>query len=123
MEQLYKPGCPFCERALKKEYDYIRRSYISMEIISFEPLNPVTPGHRLFMPKTHVEHGRWSNRIVGAVYEAAYEYATGYRDDFNLIISSGEAATQTIDHIHVHYVPRRPNDNLTLPWTGQKKEH
>ena len=53
--------------------------------------------------------------------EFAARWAEGQEDDFNLITSSGPAATQTIPHIHVHYVPRWPGDGLHLPWTGQEK--
>lgn len=42
-----------------------------------------------------------------------------HADDFNLITSSGRWATQTVKHLHIHYVPRRKDDGLTLPWTGQ----
>jgi histidine triad (HIT) family protein len=38
-------------------------------------------------------------------------------EDFNLITSRGKFATQTILHTHIHYVPRRENDGLFLPWT------
>ena len=37
----------------------------------------------------------------------------------NLITSIGPAATQTVPHLHLHLVPRRPGDGLPLPWTPQ----
>ena len=125
---LHLPDCSFCHRAVEKDYDGARWIHDAPGIMNFEPLNPVTPGHRLFVPMVHVEHGQLLARIVASTFQAAYEYATMGRlvgqqpgTDFNLIISSGAAATQTMAHIHVHYVPRRPNDKLHLPWTGQKK--
>lgn len=36
-----------------------------------------------------------------------------------VITSIGADATQTVFHTHIHVVPRRPGDGLTLPWTGQ----
>ncbi len=37
----------------------------------------------------------------------------------NLITSKGEAATQSVFHLHVHIVPRQEGDRLPLPWTPQ----
>jgi diadenosine tetraphosphate (Ap4A) HIT family hydrolase len=39
-----------------------------------------------------------------------------------MITSAGPAATQTIKHLHVHYVPRHAGDGLSLPWTNQNAE-
>lgn len=37
----------------------------------------------------------------------------------NLITSKGDAATQSVLHLHVHVVPRQADDDLPLPWTPQ----
>ena len=34
-----------------------------------------------------------------------------------LIVVCGAEATQTVPHLHIHIVPRRAGDRLTLPWT------
>lgn len=112
------PGCPFCDRWLHGEFERCG-SYPSMPVIRFEPLNPVTPGHMLFLPASHEEHP--APEAVGECMKRAAEYAEDQGGDYNLITSSGASATQTIAHMHVHYVPRREDDRLTLPWTGQKR--
>ena len=71
----------------------------------------------LVLPASHEEHP--APEAVGECVKRAAEYAEEQGGDFNLITSSGSAATQTIQHVHVHYVPRRDDDGLTLPWTGQ----
>jgi diadenosine tetraphosphate (Ap4A) HIT family hydrolase len=77
----------------------------------------------LFVPYTHVEHreqdGREANNWLGILFKAAHRYAGRIGGDYNLITSSGSAATQTVPHMHIHYVPRRADDGLHLPWTGQ----
>lgn len=108
-------ACPFCARI--DAYDY-EQDY-SAVVVRFEPLNPVTPGHMLFVPTDHAEHPDPNAVRVAMGYAEIYARFQG--EDFNLITSSGSAATQTIPHIHVHYVPRREGDGLHLPWTGQKK--
>lgn len=107
--------CPFCKRIAAGDYD--RRGPMA---VTFEPLNPVTPGHRLVVPVTHVADALVNPHVTGAAMRYAAEIATAYgAGACNFITSAGEAATQTISHLHIHIVPRRPGDGLHLPWTGQ----
>jgi diadenosine tetraphosphate (Ap4A) HIT family hydrolase len=46
---------------------------------------------------------------------SACEYAARYQH-VNLITSVGMLATQSVKHLHIHVVPRHPNDTLRLPW-------
>lgn len=89
------------------------------QVFRFEPLNPVVPGHMLFVPRVHCEDAAANPRETGYVMQAASLYAREQEYDFNLITSAGKNATQSIEHLHIHYVPRRENDGLHLPWTGQ----
>lgn len=111
-------GCPFCRRIANGEFD---TAYFA-DVVSFEPLNPVTPGHRLFVPCVHVEDAAESPGTTSAVMMAAATAARELGNDCNLIASVGPAATQTVRHLHIHLVPRRPGDGLALPWTGQEEE-
>lgn len=118
-------NCVFCQKVIKSVTDYTQGVTLhpNYRSASFEPINPVTPGHRLFIPTYHMEHRDGFEAMLALSYamEAASEYAQENDVDFNLITSSGPASTQTIPHIHVHYIPRRPGDGLMLPWTGQEK--
>lgn len=108
--------CVFCDIIKAEKYDFA-----NAEVVSFLPLNPVVPGHRLFVPKMHVRGANANPRTTGKTFELASQYASRQYADFNLITSSGQTATQTVFHLHVHYVPRHSGDNLHLPWTGQIK--
>lgn len=108
--------CPFCTRVARGEYEES-----SLVAIHFEPLNPVVPGHRLFLPRHHYTDASQAPFITGKVFQAASEHALNQGVSFNLITSAGSEATQTVPHLHVHYVPRHEGDGLPLPWTGQKK--
>lgn len=114
-------NCPFCERIAAQRCIHTS----SPGIVRFEPLDPVVPGHMLFVPVTHVEGALGSSVWTGWAMSAAATYAgrgsaRSQAEDFNLITSNGPSATQTIKHLHVHYVPRREGDGLPLPWTGQR---
>ena len=107
--------CPFCAfvRGLGPRPESLD---VSDDVISFVPLNPIVDGHRLFVPTTHVEDAAHDPALTGRVFARASAWAGAGRP-FNLITSTGSAATQTVFHLHVHYVPRSPGDGLLLPWS------
>lgn len=89
------------------------------EVIAFVPLEPVTKGHILIVPKEHVSDYRQNPRVTGLTAAAAAEYASTIKQQSNLITSAGELATQSVFHLHMHVVPRRRGDGLKLPWSGR----
>lgn len=109
--------CPFCMRVQRHEYESR-----AVGVVWFEPLNPVTPGHMLFLPATHTE---WTDSIASIEVKnavgQAVRYGRGQYESFNIITSCGDVATQTIKHVHIHLVPRIKDDGLHLPWTGQER--
>lgn len=114
-----RDGCPFCDYAgpspILTEWSHETAGYDGCYAI--EPLNPVTAGHVLIIPRRHLEDAIDDHAQTAAVFEAAcgwiIENAVG---DHNLIASAGAAATQTVRHLHVHVIPRRAGDGLALPW-------
>jgi histidine triad (HIT) family protein len=89
---------------------------------AFVPLNPVTPGHVLVVPNTHVRDAAEDPAVTAQAMYRAADLASRW-PAFNLISSAGAAATQTIFHLHWHLVPRCDGDGLPLPWTGQNGDH
>lgn len=113
-------SCPFCQRARDGDYDDVYFEGEAMPLsVSFEPLNPVTRGHRLFLPTRHITHATEHPGYVSAVFRHALQWASALLEDYNLILNQGANASQTIGHLHIHYVPRQHDDGLHLPWTGQ----
>jgi histidine triad (HIT) family protein len=109
-------GCPFCQRIAGGEYDYA-----DARNVTFQPLNPVTPGHFLVVSRQHITSAQASPAAAASAMRYAADLANAMDlDACNLITSSGAAATQTVMHLHVHVVPRRDGDGLVLPWTGQE---
>ncbi|WP_280443932.1 HIT family protein [Nocardia brasiliensis] len=83
--------------------------------MGIKPLNPVSPGHSMAIPKVHVANVGIDPELSGRMFALAMELARGRRD-VNLITNCGPEASQTIFHLHVHV-----SDTLPLPWTGQQK--
>lgn len=120
-----RDGCPFCE------FDGEVLWQLGTEtggVIVFEPLNPITPGHVLVVPRKHVRDAMEDPVLTGQVFQVAAEYARylardyyGDEGQFNFITSAGENATQSVFHLHIHVLPRKRGDGLLLPWTMQDR--
>jgi histidine triad (HIT) family protein len=111
--------CPFCARIAAGEYDYHDE-----HSVAFQPLNPVTRGHFLVVPRRHVTTALepLAPITLGTTMRLAAILARQMDLlDCNFINSAGLLATQTVFHLHVHVVPRREGDGLALPWTGQQE--
>ncbi len=110
-------GCPFCKRIEAGEYDYD-----DLHSVAFQPLNPVTPGHFLVVPRAHVPDALADPGAAAYAMKFAADLAAQMElDACNFITSAGSAASQTVWHLHLHVVPRRPGDGLALPWPQDPK--
>ena len=109
-----RDGCVFC--------DYAGPNVILWEtsaVYAVEPLRQVTPGHTLIIPRAHAAHFADDPAVTAAVFRGAAEYAQVHGiEDCNLITSKGEAASQTVQHVHIHVLPRTWDDALRLPWNN-----
>jgi histidine triad (HIT) family protein len=115
-----RAGCVFCQRVDNHEYD---QKLSAMGLIAvFEPLNPVVPGHLLVVPRQHVRDAAEDPEVTGNVMSWAAFTVQQLGIQANIITSIGPDATQSVFHLHVHIVPRRPDDGLALPWTGQEEK-
>lgn len=84
---------------------------------------PVTPGHLLLIPRRHVadwfETTPEERRALFALADEARALALREPgagpdrrrpDGFNLGVNAGEAAGQTVFHVHLHLIPRYKGD-------------
>lgn len=77
---------------------------------------PVSPGHALLVPRRHVK--TWfdateqeQQALIAAIGAAKTAIELEHAPDgYNIGINSGEAAGQTISHLHVHLIPRYKGD-------------
>ncbi|WP_461007379.1 HIT family protein [Streptomyces capparidis] len=76
----------------------------------------VNGGHVLVLPRVHVENAGTDPEVTAMVMRRAAELMAEH-PAANIITSKGEAATQSVFHLHVHVVPRQEGDDLPLPWT------
>lgn len=90
--------------------------------VAFLPLSPATPGHTLVIPRVHVPD-LWSSPpglagdLIDAVVRVGRAIQLALRPEgMNLITSAGEAAEQTVFHLHLHVVPRWRRDGFGRIW-------
>ncbi len=79
--------------------------------------NPVTPGHTLVIPYRHeADYFALSVAEQQAIHEVLQVRRRQLLESdptiegFNVGINVGEAAGQTVFHVHVHLIPRRRGD-------------
>jgi len=91
-------------------------------VIAFFPLKPAVIGHVLVVPKAHIEtvwelDSDTAHQLADASLLVSHALRRALRPEgLNLIQSNGEAATQTIDHLHVHVLPRWTADPIDDFW-------
>lgn len=123
-------NCIFCE--ILYESSPATVVYDGISTLGIVPLNPVTEGHVIFLPRKHVRDASTEPAVTAAVMRDVAEYIQHIRrrpdsaganaPDFNIITSIGPDATQSVFHLHVHLVPRTANDGLALPWHSGKQK-
>ena len=90
--------------------------------IAFMDINPVNPGHTLAVAKGH-----WPTvdvippDVLAAVARSAQKIAKAAMAvlkpaGVNLVQANGPAAGQSVPHLHIHIMPRRAGDDVTLNW-------
>jgi histidine triad (HIT) family protein len=89
-------------------------------VIAILDLYPATRGHALILPKKHIPTIYDMPLETGKeIIDSAILLSRAINNSFkpaglNLIQSNGKAGEQTIDHFHLHIVPRYKNDDVVL---------
>ena len=96
--------CPFCD-----ESNY---EVIGDLVFTKSDSYPVSKGHTLIIPKRHVSSyfdctKQEKLELWDMVEDMKYKLSEQYDPDgFNIGINVGEAAGQTVPHMHIHIIPR-----------------
>ena len=89
-------------------------------------LGPAAKGHTLVIPKSHSDNllsvepdtAAKALKVISRTANAIKE-ALGC-DGINVVQNNGEAAGQTVMHLHFHIIPRYKNDNVNIGWQPMK---
>ncbi|MBI5595791.1 MAG: HIT domain-containing protein [Elusimicrobia bacterium] len=108
---LRREGCPFCR---VRKGDIVQENPLAFAVYD---KYPVTQHHALLITRRHVEtYFELSHPELKAVNDLALAMKARIEAKdpavrgFNLGANAGAAAGQTVMHLHVHLIPRRPGD-------------
>lgn len=85
-------------------------------------ISPASKGHVIILPKVHAANiYELPEELVGKAFILAKKVATVLKevlqcDGINIVQNNGEAAGQTVFHLHVHVIPRYKDDSVKITW-------
>lgn len=100
--------CPFCNQS-----ELPIRTIVASELfLAIYPRNPLNQGHTLIITKKHRENFlQLSNQESGALVKFTKKVCKHLRSElhnqgFNIFTNVGSKAGQTVEHFHLHILPR-----------------
>ena len=94
------------------------------EVLVLQPIDPAAEGHIMAIPREHLSDTssakkfghlcEWASKVQQVLYPGMH---------VNFQVNHGKHAGQTVNHLHLHIVPRREGDKLPQFFTGQKSGH
>lgn len=85
-------------------------------------VNPAARGHVIILPKNHAANiyelpDEDASKIMIVAKKIATAIEKAYHcDGVNILQNNGEAAGQTVFHLHVHVIPRFKGDTVNIGW-------
>lgn len=85
-------------------------------------VNPAARGHVIILPKNHAANiyelpDEDASKIMVVAKKIATAIKKAYHcDGVNILQNNGEAAGQTVFHLHVHVIPRFKGDTVNIGW-------
>jgi len=113
-----KNDCIFCAIAAGEIPSF--KVYEDELVLAYLDINPFSRGHTLVIPKVHsqglldTDDATLAAIIVRVKKVASHLKAKLGCDGFNILQNNGEAAGQTVRHVHFHIVPRWAGDPLSF---------
>jgi histidine triad (HIT) family protein len=96
--------------------------YEDSQILAFMDAGQVNPGHVIVAVKPHVKNIYSLNAdLAAAVFRAAVQIAKAVKTSMQpagmtLLQANEKAGWQTVEHFHIHVLPRHLEDGVTFTW-------
>jgi histidine triad (HIT) family protein len=119
-----KNNCLFCAMAAGEIPCF--KIYEDENFFAILDINPASSGHTLVIPKAHYpDFTETPDEVIAEAAKvikkvSAKLCAALNADGFNLLQNNGEAAGQTVKHIHFHIIPRKNGD--AIKFEGEKTD-
>jgi len=99
--------------------------YEDPQILAFMDAGQVNPGHVILAIKQHVPYIYDLNPdLAAAVFQAAVKISRAVKmamqpDGMTLVQANEKAGWQTVEHFHIHVLPRYVEDGVTFTWPAK----
>lgn len=96
--------------------------YEDEDFLAILDVNPAARGHVIILPKKHAANiFEMDEEDAAKVFPVAKKIASALKktydcDGVNILQNNGEAAGQTVFHLHVHVIPRFYEDEVNIMW-------
>ena len=109
-----KPGCAFCAIVAGDTPAHVVLD--DERFLAFLDARPLFEGHVLLVPKVHHE-AIWDlpAELAAPLVERVQRLSLAVRDAMDAVgvfNAANNVVSQSVPHLHVHVVPRRPKDGL-----------
>ncbi len=115
-----KDDCIFCKIASGEIPS--ATIYEDDTIKAFLDVAPAGKGHALIITKEHYDNiFRLDKETAGKVFAFATDLAKAVKKEtncpgMNVVQNNGQVAGQTVNHFHLHLIPRFPEDEVKVTW-------
>lgn len=108
--------CIFCKIINNEIPSY--KVYEDENFLAFLDISQATLGHTLVIPKKHYEN-IFELPEDSNIFNIVTKLATKIKKatnclGINILNNNGVSAGQTVNHFHIHIIPRYENDNFTI---------
>lgn len=116
--------CIFCQIINNEIPSY--KIYEDKDFYAFLDISQTTMGHTLVIPKKHIENIFELEEDIAAklfplVTKLSKKLKTNLNiTNLNIISNNGPLAGQTVDHLHIHLIPRYEDDQLKIIYPTNK---
>ena len=117
---MIKDDCIFCKIANGEIPSYSIFEDDNFKVIL--DIEPSSKGHSLIIPKAHADNlFELDKNVAEKALIVAKKAAAGLKKTLkcpgiNILQNNGAAAGQTVNHYHIHIIPRYDNDNVNISW-------
>ena len=115
--------CIFCKIARGEAAAAI--VYEDEHTMAFMDIGQVNPGHVIVAVKPHIRDiYTLTNEMAAAFFQTAARVAKAVKEAMQpegvtLLQANEEVGFQTVFHLHLHVLPRHPDDGVTLTWPAK----
>ena len=116
--------CVFCEIVKGNIPSY--KVYEDDVCIAILDISQATIGHTLVIPKKHFKNifeldVETAAHLFKVVTNLSKKLSKALNvDNMNILNNNGALAGQSVDHFHIHIIPRYENDNLEIKFSSNK---